>query len=210
MEKETRALTNDQGAEIRKLADSRTVEGYGIVFNKESKDLGGFIEVILPQAMQGVIASSDIYATLNHNTERGILARSKRGKGSLTLEVDDVGVKYKFDAPSYPLGDEVLQGVERGDISTSSFSFTVDAGGENWEKMEDGRYKRTISKFMNIFDIGPVYNEAYVDTSIARRSMPTDDGAAGKPAGNKPAEPIQRSATTRVALQRYKFLKRKR
>ena len=35
--------------------DSRIVEGYAIVFNSESRDLGGFTEVIEPTALEGVL-----------------------------------------------------------------------------------------------------------------------------------------------------------
>ncbi len=48
-------------------SDSRTVEGYAIVFNSESRDLGGFTEVIEPTALEGVLDNSDILCLLNHN-----------------------------------------------------------------------------------------------------------------------------------------------
>jgi len=69
--------------EVRAKEDSRTVEGYALVFNKESRDLGGFTEVIEPEAIEGILDKSDILCLLNHNEERGVLARSKFGNGSL-------------------------------------------------------------------------------------------------------------------------------
>ena len=105
--------------------DSRIVEGYAIVFNSESRDLGGFTEVIEPTALEGVLQQSDILCLLNHNEDRGILARSKYGAGSLKLEVDSTGLKYSFEAPCTNLGDELLEGLKRGDITTSSFAFTI-------------------------------------------------------------------------------------
>ena len=68
--------------------ESRTVEGYALVFNSDSNDLGGFIERINPDALEGVIERSDVLCLLNHNEDKGVLARSKKGEGSLTLEVD--------------------------------------------------------------------------------------------------------------------------
>lgn len=47
-----------------------------------------------------------------------------------------------FEAPNTALGDELLEGLKRGDITSSSFAFTV--GKDNWEKREDGSYLRTI------------------------------------------------------------------
>ena len=79
---------------------------------------------------------------LNHNEDKGVLARSNKGIGSLTLEIDDKGLKYSFDAPNTALGDELLEGLKRGDITASSFAFKV--GKDKWDKRSDGSYLRTI------------------------------------------------------------------
>lgn len=154
---------------LSQTEDSRIVEGYAIVFNAESRDLGGFTEIISPEAIEGVLEKSDVLALLNHSQERGILARSKYGSGSLELTVDSTGLKYRFEAPKTSLGDELIEGLKRGDISTSSFAFTIDS--DSWTKKQDGTYLRTITKFREIFDISPVYKEAYPDTSVALRRL---------------------------------------
>lgn len=150
-------------------ADSRKVEGYASVFNSRSKDLGGFTEIIAPSAFEGVIERSDVLALLNHDQDRGVLARSRKGSGSLSLKVDERGLLYSFEAPNTALGNELIEGLKRGDISTSSFAFTV--SGEQWTKNEDGSYTRTITQIDKLFDVSPVYNEAYEDTSVALRSL---------------------------------------
>ena len=68
-----------------KPTSERWVEGYALVFNSESNDLGGFTEVIDPIALDGVLERSDIFCLLNHSKDRGVLARSKNGSGSLSL-----------------------------------------------------------------------------------------------------------------------------
>lgn len=161
--------TRNYNLELRATEDSRTVEGYAIVFNKESKNLGGFTEVIEPEAIEGILDKSDVLCLLNHSEERGVLARSKYGKGSLWLEVDQTGLKYRFEAPNTALGNELLEGLKRGDITTSSFAFTID--NDKWEKRKDGTYLRKITKFKELFDVSPVYKEAYPDTSVALRKM---------------------------------------
>ena len=155
--------------ELRGEDESRHIEGYGSVFNSRSLDLGGFQEIIAPGAFDGVIERSDVKALLDHNAERGILARSRNGKGSLSLELDERGLKYSFDAPHTNLGDEVVEGLKRGDYSQSSFSFTVES--ESWTKEEDGSYLRTINKIGNLYDVSIVANPAYTDTSVALRSL---------------------------------------
>lgn len=92
------------------------------------------------------------------------MARSKHGEGSLRLEIDEIGLKYTFEAPNTALGDELLEGLRRGDINTSSFAFTV--GSDNWSKREDGTYLRTINSISELFDVSPVYRAAYDATSV--------------------------------------------
>jgi HK97 family phage prohead protease len=166
--KEVRTIYDDM-AEIRSNEGTRIIEGYGIVFNRESQDLGGFTELIKPEAIKGVLEKSDIFVYMNHNRSRGVLARSNHGKGSLKTSVDSKGVKYSFDVPKFDLGNELIQGVQRGDISGSSFSFTTKE--DKWTKRGDGTILRTVTKFDRIFDLSPVYNEAYEDTTVALRSL---------------------------------------
>lgn len=154
------------------LPESRTVSGYAIVFNSDSNDLGGFIERIDPTSLDGVIEQSDVLCLLNHNEDRGVLARSNKGEGSLTLEIDEIGLKYTFEAPNTALGDELLEGLRRGDISTSSFAFTV--GKDSWSKLENGTYLRTINSINELFDVSPVYRAAYDATSVKADSRGLD------------------------------------
>ena len=155
--------------ELRGEGESRHIEGYGSVFNERSLDLGGFVEMIAPGAFDGVIERSDVKAYLDHNPQRGILARSRNGEGSLHLEVDERGLKYSFDAPNTQLGDEVVEGLKRGDYTQSSFAFTVQD--QSWSKMEDGTYLRTINKVGALYDVSIVANPAYEGTSVALRSL---------------------------------------
>lgn len=163
--RETRNVTDSQ----LKADDSRLVEGYAVVYDSESRDLGGFTEIIEVGALDGIIEKSDIFALLDHNNSRGVLARSNKGKGSLLLEIDNRGLKYCFEAPKTALGDELLEGIRRGDISESSFAFKV--GHDKWEKKSDGTYLRRIDSFEAIYDVSPVYQAAYAATSVDTRGL---------------------------------------
>lgn len=156
--------------------ESRKVEGYAVVFNSESNDLGGFKEIIEPTALDGVIEKSDILCLLNHNEDKGVLARSKNGTGSLALEIDEKGLRYSFEAPNTNLGDELLEGLKRGDITTSSFAFRV--GKDKWNKNGDGTYLRTISNISELFDVSPVYRAAYDATSVSVDTRGLDEAKA--------------------------------
>lgn len=173
--------------ELRDEPESRHIEGYGSVFNERSLDLGGFVEIIAPGAFDGVIERSDVKCYLDHNPEKGILARSRNGKGSLSLVVDEKGLKYSFDAPKTNLGDEVVEGLKRGDYSQSSFAFTVDD--EIWTKEEDGSYLRTITKIGGLYDVSIVANPAYEGTSVALRSLDAFKAQEEIPAEVREEEP---------------------
>ena len=166
--------------EIRAIeGDSRVVEGYAAVYNSDSEDMG-FTERIMPGAFDGVIEKSDVFALLNHNDNRGVLARSKFGKGSLILEVDERGLKYCFEAPNTALGNELLENLKRGDVDSSSFAFTVDQ--EEWENIgtaTNEKWLRKIVKVRRLYDVSPVYTPAYSATSCYSRAL---DGLADKKA----------------------------
>ena len=146
--------------------ESRKVEGYALVFDAQSDGLW-FEETIERGALDGVLAKSDVFALLNHDQDRGVLARSKNGAGSLTLQVDTKGLRYEFDAPKTALGDELLENIRRGEVDQSSFAFTVDK--DTWERKDDGTWKRTIHKIGKLYDVSPVYNAAYSATTVNTR-----------------------------------------
>ena len=160
--------------EIRQISNNitntdRSVEGYAVVFESQSENLG-FYEVIHRGAItEDTIKESDVFCKFNHSDEK-ILARSKYGEGSLSLEVDDKGVKYRFEAPNTALGDELLEYLNRGDLASSSFAFTVskEEGSERWHKA-NGVIYRDIYKIDKLYDVSPVFQPAYEATSCSAR-----------------------------------------
>jgi len=168
MEKEIR---NIQNRITRTSEDSRLVEGVAVVFNSDSQDMGYF-ETIAPSAIdEDTIKRSDIFAYLNHDESRGVLARSRYGVGSLYLSLENDGLHYRFEAPKTTLGDELLSYLSRGEITTSSFAFTVADGGDRWYRDNNGTLRREIIKIDRLFDVSPVWVPAYEATSCARRKL---------------------------------------
>ena len=162
--------------EIRKAeissASGRTVSGYAVRFESESVNMG-FVEIIHRGAITDeTIKSSDVFALLNHN-ENTVLARCNRGTGSLSLKVDNDGVFYEFEAPNTANGEELLEHIKRGEISQSSFAFTVSTedGAEKWTKRSDGTIVREIFKIERLYDISPVYQPAYTETTCSKRAQ---------------------------------------
>jgi len=189
------------------MAKNRTITGLGIVFNSQSNDLGGFCEVIRPEAVGKdgkVLKDSDILFLLNHQQYRGVLARSNRGKGSLKLTIVQEGVRYEFEAPPTAIGDELVANIDRGEVNTSSFSFQIAPKGETWEKRKKD-YLRTITAFSGLYDISAVYNAAYTATSCELRqdvlSRSSDEWTEGQARAQRSGSPRDEQRQMRNLLE---------
>lgn len=150
--------------------ESRIVCGYAVRFDCESQNIG-WVEVIHRGAItEETIMNSDIYARLNHD-ENTVLARSRYGEGSLALELRDDGLYYEFEAPHTAVGDELLEHLKRGEITASSFAFTLPEDGTGSRFYRDGDIlRRDITKIDRLYDVSPVYEPAYPDASCMKRS----------------------------------------
>ena len=181
-------LTKVDGAEVRSLneiveqraydgelkaaVEGRTVEGYASVFNSMSEDLGGFREIILPGAFSEVL-DNDVRALYNHDSNY-LLARTT--SGTLELKEDDKGLYYRFEMPNTSYGNDMLELFRRGDLSQSSFGFTVEK--DSW-RMEEGQHVRYIERVGSLFDVSPVVYPAYASASSGLRSAePKGEGEA--------------------------------
>ena len=150
---------------------SRIISGKAVSFDTPSQDLG-FTEYIHREAIsQELIDSCDIFAKFNHDDNK-ILARSRKGKGSLKLDLRDDGLYYSFKAKKTALGDEVLAYIEDGDLEGSSFAFYVsdEPNSEVWTRDMNGSYKRDIYKIAGLADVSPVFEPAYLDTNVKMQS----------------------------------------
>ena len=153
--------------------ESRTIEGYAIVFGVESRILAdywdNYREIIEPGAItEERLNEMDIKMTMYHNREK-ILARSVNGEGTLKLSVDEVGVHYEFEAPNTVDGDTALELVKRGDLSGSSFMFWTDERNVSYEKRSDGMMLRRVKTIGMIYDMTIAADPAYEETTVAAR-----------------------------------------
>lgn len=164
-------LKEIRNAEI--VGTGRTVSGYAVRFEEPSEYIG-MIEVIKRGAItEETIAKSDVFALLNHR-EDVVLARSNKGVGSLKLTVDDNGLFYEFEAPNTAYGDELVEHISRGEISQSSFAFSLDPSDETASKVwydDNGIKHRDIYKIAYLYDCSPVYQPAYSTTTCTKRNM---------------------------------------
>ena len=132
-----------------------------------SEDLGGFREIIAPGAFDDVL-ENDVRALINHD---GNLILARTTSGTLALSTDEKGLRYEFEIPESSYGKDLAVSMKRGDITQSSFAFTV--ADDSWET-RDGMDVRTINKVKRLFDVSPVTYPAYPDADnlvIAQRGL---------------------------------------
>lgn len=145
-----------------------TIEGYASVFNTRSENLGGFFEIIMPGAFDGVLGD-DVRALFNHDPN---FVLGRRSSDTLELNTDESGLSYTITAPStQTIRDLVIEPMKRGDIDQSSFAFSVDSRGDEWTEGDDGVIIRKIHKIKRLYDVSPVTYSAYNDAKAATRSM---------------------------------------
>lgn len=163
------AITRDEG--------SRLISGYAVVFNSRSHVMFDekrglyYTEVILPEAITDeLLQRSDVVMNYAHD-DNNILARSRNGEGTLKLSVDDRGLFFQFEMPNSALGEQVLESINRGDISECSFAFTLGNDCETWTQDEDGAVIRTINKISGLYDCAIVTHAAYPETEVSARSL---------------------------------------
>ena len=150
------------------------IVGYAAKFGVNSLDLGDFIERIHPDAF-GIVSerrgrkkSLETRALWNHDANYPLA----RYPGTLSMSVDEVGLRYEFPVPDTTYGRDIASNIRAGIVKGSSFSFTVPSGGDTWA-IEDGRSVRTIQRIDSLLDVGPVTFPAYpdADVTVAQRSF---------------------------------------
>ena len=157
-------------------ADSRRIAGYAIVFDTPSALMGvegnkPVYEKIAPEAVTvEMLDGCDIRMNLYHDRHR-LLARSRKGAGTLEYSVDEKGVHFAFEAPHTPDGDTALELVRSGVLDGCSFAFYMDYCDEAAVTREDAgdRVIYTIRKILDIDDFTLTDRPAYPDTECAAR-----------------------------------------
>lgn len=184
---ERRTIPSEATLEYRD--DPRTGEktpvivGYAAVFNSESRNLGGFVEVMEPRAFDKVLRSNpDVVAVWNHNKDMPL---GRVADGRLKLSVDPHGLRYEVTPDTETsIGKDVTIWVKNRTVQASSFAFAVNRdSGERWEPGPNGLRKRTITEVALLDDVSPVLRPAYDATSVvvSRRALEMAAGEANRP-----------------------------
>jgi HK97 family phage prohead protease len=167
-ELERRLIGEVPGLVVKQDDNGRTViRGYAAVFESESQDLGGFVEIVERGAFDDVMRSNpDVFGKYNHERVIG-----RTTSGTMRLTVDERGLRYEIDPPRSAA--DVVELIERGDVRGSSFAFRSKPADESWTRDANGRMIRRIKKFSFLGDAGPVDTPAYLatETYVSKRAI---------------------------------------
>ena len=170
MKQERRTFTGTVIARSEGENMPKEIGGIAAVINSVT-DLGYFEEVIERGAFDYALSKDyDIRCLFNHEAEL-ILGRTLSGTCNVFVNGDG-NLEYTW-VPDYenPTHMSVVRSIMRGDITQSSFAFTIKE--QNWS--DSTKYgtmgKRTITVIEDLYDVSPVTYPAYADTEADARSI---------------------------------------
>ena len=144
-------------------------------------NLGYFEEEIASGAFDEALAADDVdIRVLFNHRDSEILGRTKAMTARVFVNASG-NLEYEW-TPDYenPLHMQVARSIMRGDITQSSFQFTIRA--QEWveDKIYAGGYLRRITKIERLYDVAPVTFPAYEEATAQARSQAIDDFKAEK------------------------------
>jgi HK97 family phage prohead protease len=156
---ECRAEASDNG---------RKIKGHAVVFGSLSVDLGGFRELIAPEAVDRTLNEAmDVRALIDHDSAK-VIGRTR--SGTLRLRKDSRGLHVEIEPDEeISYARDLMRAVARGDISGMSFGFRVLDDVWNYD---DKTPIRTVTD-MKISEVSVVSFPAYTmtDVGVAQRSL---------------------------------------
>ena len=215
MAQDVRLLPNTAPEMIRE-GRKRILKGYalkfGVGYPMWSERIGPFTEKVDPGAFKNA-DMTDVRCLFNHDPNF-ILGRT--AAGTMQIGIDSVGLWYSVLLPRGPRGQDMAEALERGDVTQSSWGFTLASDGDKWERNTTGVPVRTLVKINTVFDASPVVfpangaATAYVSSDTAERSaahwlQTTNDDT------DRILAELERTAPERLAeIQRLKAAERAR
>jgi HK97 family phage prohead protease len=170
MKQEKRTFTGTVNYRDNGEGMPKEIGGIAAVINSVT-DLGYFEEVIMAGAFDNALSKDyDIRCLFNHEAEL-ILGRTKANTCKVFVNGDG-NLEYTW-VPDYenPTHMSVVRSIMRGDITQSSFAFTIKE--QTWS--ESTKYgtmgKRTIKVIEDLYDVSPVTYPAYEETEADARSI---------------------------------------
>jgi hypothetical protein len=162
-------------AEVRKFgtgecrAVGRKITGHAAIFDRASRNLGGFVEIVRPHAFDGALSErrQAVKARYNH---ADAFTLGSTDDGRLNIWPDSIGLAYEVEPG--PEHQWLLRAVQRGDVTGSSFAFNMLGGGrDRWGLNEAGALMREVQEVGQLVDVAPVDSPAYPAAEASVRSL---------------------------------------
>lgn len=142
-----------------------TIVGYAAVFNQDTR-VWDFDERIAPGAFAEALRSKpDTRALFNHDPS---LVLGRTLSGTLRLFEDARGLRFENDLPDTQVARDLFALIQRGDVSQSSFGFSV--AEDEWQRDLEIPI-RTITRIGTLYDVSPVTYPAYDQTEVSARAL---------------------------------------
>lgn len=155
-------------------SNSGHISGVAVVFGQTTRISSywdEFDEVIDRHALDNT-DMSDVALFVNHDSSMIPLARSKKGKGTLKLSIEDDGlhIEADLDIKENSRASELYSALKRGDVDKMSFAFRI--GKQEWSRLDVKNEVplRTIKEISILHEVSVVNYPAYGGTSANARS----------------------------------------
>lgn len=169
--REVRTFQTTEMRVVRSEGKASKIVGHAAVFDSPTKigsGAWGFMETVKPGAFAKSIKEDDIRGLFNHDPNI-ILGRNTAG--TLELSEDDKGLAYTITPPETQWARDLLESIDRGDVSGSSFGFEVKK--QRWTEHDDDGDEVKLDERdlleLKLWDVSPVTFPAYPDTDVAKR-----------------------------------------
>ena len=159
--------------------DEYVIEGRPVVYGQHT-DIGGWWDEVINAGALDNTDVRDVCLLGNHNQGTFPLARTKNGKGTMTLAKDEKGLFMRavLDCKNNPSAQEAYSAVQRGDVTGMSFAFRIASKGDTW-RWDDNDYGwREINDISIIHEVSLVNWPAYDGTSATTRSAQEEEALA--------------------------------
>jgi HK97 family phage prohead protease len=162
---------NRETIEVRTNADgSKSIRGIAIPFNSKSVDLGGFVEIVSPTALDRTLKETPDVLLLRQHDEGTVMSRTTSGTLKLTVTKRGLEFEANLSAKS-TLAMDTADAISRGDLDAMSFGFNIHGPeGDDWADVK-GQLVRTL-RDIDLAEISCVSWPAYKASSVSLRSCP--------------------------------------
>lgn len=200
--------TRNYNLEIRAdETESGIIEGVPIVFERETiiTDWAGQYKEIVDRKALDKTDLKDVRLFVNHDTNKITLARSKNGKGTMKLSVEDDGLHMtaELDIENNVEAKSLYSAVKRGDMDGMSFMFRID--GEEWSDLDKDVPTRRITSISVVHEVSVVNFPAYQQTSVNARSSQEGETSVLEEARKAYSEETEQKKKKELELEKLKY-----